>query len=506
MAEAAKPRILVVDDEPDMARSLKKLLEKRFQASVEVATSADEARQKLTDDYDVITLDYQMPDNDGLTILKEIKKLPDPPPVIMVTGHGDEETAVAAFRNGAAGYVVKDQRLPELLADAVNKTFLETRLRETEKELADLVETANSVILKMDTRGTITFANPYALEFFGYSEEELIGKNVIGTILAEVESTGRNLIEVARTVLADSDSHQPNVNENIKKSGERVWISWTNRALKDRSGNVVGNLGVGNDITDLKQAEESLERQAEILQNIDEAIITFNDETRITSWSRGAENMYGFTAEEATGRRGDELLRIEYPQGDSIERRFQSIREKDLHRFESVNRRKDGTTIVVEASSWLVKDSSHDLTGYVSLHRDITEAKKAFYEIKWQRAILDQVEDAIFATDATPENKITFFNAGAEKMFGWKAEEVIGKPALEMLPTEIPDKAMADHISGLFDRGWFKGEVIRHRRDGTRLLIDANASVQRDQDGQAVSIVTVNREITECKPPEEEPG
>jgi PAS domain S-box-containing protein len=138
---------------------------------------------------------------------------------------------------------------------------VEERTRElatSEKGYRDLVQTANSIVMKLDVDGTINFVNRYGQEFFGYTEEELVGKNVVGTILPEVESTGRDLVALAEEVLADPDSHQPNINENINKDGARVWVSWTNHGMRDRNGNVVENLAIGNDITDLKRKEEEL--------------------------------------------------------------------------------------------------------------------------------------------------------------------------------------------------------------------------------------------------------
>ena len=138
---------------------------------------------------------------------------------------------------------------------------VEERTRElaiSEKAYRDLVETANSIIMKLNVDGTIDFVNRYGQEFFGYTEEELLGKNAVGTILPEVESTGRDLVAMAEEVLAKPDSHQPNINENIKKDGTRAWISWTNHGVRGRNGNVVENLAIGNDITDVKRNEEEL--------------------------------------------------------------------------------------------------------------------------------------------------------------------------------------------------------------------------------------------------------
>ena len=122
----------------------------------------------------------------------------------------------------------------------------------------NVVRSVNSIILETDLKGHITCINEYGSDFFGYTIDEIIGKNVIGTIVPEVESTGRDLRSLVHAILADPEKYRFSINENIKKNGERVWISWANRARLDPDGEVHGAISVGNDITDLKKSEERL--------------------------------------------------------------------------------------------------------------------------------------------------------------------------------------------------------------------------------------------------------
>jgi DNA-binding NtrC family response regulator len=116
MAAPGGTRVLIIEDEPFQALMLQTLLELRLSAIVDVAESCAAARDMLgRGDYDVITVDNQLPDGRGLDLLKEIKELQVSAPVIMVTGQGDENLAVESFRLGASGYVVKDKRLPALI-------------------------------------------------------------------------------------------------------------------------------------------------------------------------------------------------------------------------------------------------------------------------------------------------------------------------------------------------------------------------------------------------------
>lgn len=144
--------------------------------------------------------------------------------------------------------------------DITERKRVEEALRESEEKYKALVENANSIILKIDTEANITFFNEFAQQFFGFGKEEIISRNVINTIVPEIDSTGRNLADMVREVLAHPELYQTNENENIKKSGERAWVLWKNSITHDREGKFCGFLCVGQDITDRKRAEEALSR------------------------------------------------------------------------------------------------------------------------------------------------------------------------------------------------------------------------------------------------------
>jgi diadenylate cyclase len=131
-------------------------------------------------------------------------------------------------------------------------------LRKSEVQYQDLLDTANSIVLRVDTRGTIRFINRFGAAFFGFTPDELAGKNLVGTILPSTSSTGRDLVRMVHDVMQDPDQFEINVNENMKRDGERVWIAWTNRAIRDDQGQLIEMLSIGHDITDRKIAVEDL--------------------------------------------------------------------------------------------------------------------------------------------------------------------------------------------------------------------------------------------------------
>jgi len=129
---------------------------------------------------------------------------------------------------------------------------------ENEHNYQQLVNSANSIILRWDTQGFIRFINPYALDFFNFSREEILGKNVMDTIVPKTETTGRDLAYMIEDIGKNPDDYIHNENENTKKDGSRVWIAWNNKAVLDEQGNTIEILSVGNDITEKKRYEQQI--------------------------------------------------------------------------------------------------------------------------------------------------------------------------------------------------------------------------------------------------------
>ncbi len=150
------------------------------------------------------------------------------------------------------------ERIRELEASEIERKEAEKALLASEAQYRELVEKANSIILRRDPYGHITFLNEYAQRFFGYEKDEILGRHVVGTIVPERDSYGRNLKEKIEEHSRHPERYTTTENENMRRSGERVWIAWTNSAIRDEDGRVVEILCVGNDITEEKRLEEQL--------------------------------------------------------------------------------------------------------------------------------------------------------------------------------------------------------------------------------------------------------
>ncbi|MFH1350135.1 MAG: PAS domain S-box protein [Pseudomonadota bacterium] len=130
------------------------------------------------------------------------------------------------------------------------------KLQESEKKYRELVENANSIILRMKIDGTITFFNEFAQKFFGYEENEIIGKNAQGTILPDRESSRHDLEELVTTLHQEPELQIVRETENVRRSGDPVWVAWTYKPIFDINGNFKEILCIGNDITELKMAAQ----------------------------------------------------------------------------------------------------------------------------------------------------------------------------------------------------------------------------------------------------------
>ncbi len=139
-------------------------------------------------------------------------------------------------------------------------------LRQSEVKYRELVESASSIILKLDMDGNISFINEFAQTFYGYSQQEVIGRPMVGALIPESETASDGLTEFIGDIVRDPGRHEKSESENQRKDGTRAWISWTNQVIKDDvSGTPRGLLCIGQDATERKKAQDGLRDAMEII-------------------------------------------------------------------------------------------------------------------------------------------------------------------------------------------------------------------------------------------------
>jgi PAS domain S-box-containing protein len=197
------------------------------------------------------------------------------------------------------------------MAEEINHR--EEALRRSEEKYRELVENANCIIIRLSLDGRITFFNEFAQKFFGYSEEEILGRHIVGTIVPEADSVGHDLRAVINDVIRNPDLYARHENENMRRNGDRVWVMWANKALVDGEGKVCGVQGIGTDITARKRAEDGLRKseqeKAGILGSLRKVAVHYLDpEMRVTWTNAMTEQVFGLTPEDMQGRKCFEAI------------------------------------------------------------------------------------------------------------------------------------------------------------------------------------------------------
>ena len=130
---------------------------------------------------------------------------------------------------------VEIQRLQDELA----------RLRAAEATYREIVHRTNTIVLRWDPEGRVIFLNDFGQRLFGYTSDELVGRSVLGLIVPDAESSGRDLVAMIHDLLRHPERYLANENENVRRDGERVWITWRNTAIVDSEGRLVEILSTG---------------------------------------------------------------------------------------------------------------------------------------------------------------------------------------------------------------------------------------------------------------------
>jgi PAS domain S-box-containing protein len=155
-----------------------------------------------------------------------------------------------------------------------------------------------------------------------------------------------------------------------------------------------------------------------------------------------------------------------------------------------------GTRRWLETHAVPLRNERNEVISLLSITRDVTERKLAQDRIKEQAALLDRSQDAIGVRDM--EHRIIYWNKSAERLYGWKAEEAIGKNANELLYRKgSPELTEAQKI--VMERGEWIGELPQVTRDGREVIVESRWTLMRDSNGTPKSILIVNTDITEKK-------
>ena len=253
-------------------------------------------------------------------------------------------------------------------------TRLVSRVRASLEQWKDVFENNPTMYFIVDKAGTILSVNPFGAEQLGYTVDELVGRSVL-TVFHEAD---REAAEKHVAACLDLGGETMNWEiRKIRKDGTIRWVRETAKAAPRENHWIV--LIACEDITDRKRVEQAAREQASLLDLTHDAILVWDFPRTIVFWNRGAEQLYGFSREEAIGRSSHELLQTEHPLPTPA---FEAVLQRDgAWTGELSQTTRDGRTILVESRHVLMRDAEGRRL-VLETNRDITDRRLAEDEVR----------------------------------------------------------------------------------------------------------------------------
>lgn len=251
------------------------------------------------------------------------------------------------------------------------------------------------------------------------------------------------------------------------------------------------------DISEQKSRERQLRYHASLQESVSDAVIVLDMAYNVQSWNKAAEDIYGWTAEEAVGQQSSKFLHYE-ASPEQFERDMRHLQEHGWLRGEIIQFHKDGHPVHIWSSITRFKDEHGNPFSLIVINHDITERKAQERQLRYYASIQESVSDAVITTDL--EFRIQTWNTAAEQLYGWSAEEAFGKNALDVLPdqsrSDVERQATADEF---LKNGKWVGEVTHPHKNGSAMHLLRTATLLKDDNEQSFGVVVVYHDITARK-------
>ena len=373
------------------------------------------------------------------------------------------------------------------------------------QRFASLIDAVSDyAIYMLDQDGFVTSWNSGAERITGYRPFEIIGQHFSRFFPEEDRAKGLPARTLEQARLAGRFAQEEGL--RLRKDGGRFWAHTVTETIRDQAGKVIGFAQVTRDITERMAAQEALresEHRYRMLVDgvLDYAIYMLDPSGTVTNWNAGAERLKGYSAEEIIGQHFSRFYTKEDRAAGLPARVLDAAAREGRYEAEAWRVRKDGShfwgSVVIDA----IRSDSGELLGFAKITRDITErrnAQEALRESERQlRLFVHSVTDyALFMLD--PNGIVISWNAGAERIKRYAAEEIIGQHFSRFYTEHersagIPARAL--YLAT--EEGRYEADGWRVRKDGSLFWANAVIDPIRDNKGTLVGFAKITRDMTE---------
>ena len=407
-----------------------------------------------------------------------------------IIGSGNLDYTIASTSNDEVGELSQafNQMTTNLKSVTASKSELENEIAERKKAEQEAARIASfpllnpNPILEVDFNANITFSNPAAKTSF-----------------ADLENLGsaHPFLFDWQNVVKDFEGKSSGTFSREVKVGEQ-WFDQQFYLVPNAQRIRIYTI----DITERKKAEAQIIEQ---LHMFDLAhVIVKNMKDEIIFWNSGAQKLYGFSKDEATGKVPRDLLKTKFPK--PVEEIKKDVFNNGEWDGELIHTKADGSTVVV-ASHWVLrKDQDNKPVAIIETNNDITEIKEAEQKLakseqRWSTT-LSSIGDSVIATDVS--GFVTFMNKVAEELTGWTLSESLGKPLRDVfhIINEETRGEVESPVAKVLEKGMIVGlanHTILVRKDGSEVPLDDSGAPIKDGKGNVTGVVLVFHDISERK-------
>jgi PAS domain S-box-containing protein len=383
--------------------------------------------------------------------------------------------------------------------------------KQLEQYLRTTLASIGDAIISTDAEGRIVFINKVGLALLRANEADVKGKHIDEIFKIQNEFTRRKVESPLTRVLTDGVTvGLANHTVLTAQDGTEIPIDDSAAPIRDEDGELQGAVLVFRDITDRRKAEITQRLLAAIVEFSDDAIISKDVNGIVTSWNKGAERTFGYSAEEMVGK---PIGVIAAP--DRLEEMPQILERvkhgEQIDHYETIRKAKDGRLVNISLTVSPIHDEEGRIVGASKIARDITEQIHSRAELAEERerlrVTLNSIGDGVITTDH--EGRVVYLNPVAEQLTGWRTSEASGRPLDEVFkiineesrqPVENPaTMVLRDGITvGLANH------TLLITKDGHERAIDDSGAPIRVNSGDLLGVVLVFRDVTQRRLDERE--